>query len=265
MTYQRVRLLLVAALAIGLSGCQYFHATAHKLTITPVAANAPLRSAAAPEDALYARAVVAINQRDYGLALDVLQLAREDRANDPRVFTAMGVVYDKLGRFDLSKRYYDLAEAADPGSKFVAIDRAYSLVLQQRILTPAAPSATMLAAAPAVMVLAAAPAPSPVVLIGHPIVLRNATGSPHGVDLVRARLNGKGWRLRAGDVASRASPTSELRFPPKDQQAANGLSRTLAFPVKLESCPTCLRLELVIGTNAVPTKSGRRLPKVQHA
>jgi len=85
----------------------------------------------AAEDRLYARAVQAIEQRDYGRALDMLQLAEAGRPNDPRVLCAMGVVYDKQGRFDLSGRYYDLAEKADPGSKVVAIDRRYSLRLQQ--------------------------------------------------------------------------------------------------------------------------------------
>ncbi|MGH7023757.1 MAG: tetratricopeptide repeat protein, partial [Caulobacteraceae bacterium] len=48
----------------------------------------------------------------------------------PRVLTAMGVVYDKLGRFDLSDRYYDQAEKADPGSRIVATDRRYSMFLR---------------------------------------------------------------------------------------------------------------------------------------
>ena len=83
MIHHRLPLLALAAvLAVGVGGCQYFHRSAPKLTVTPVAADAPPRSTSAPEDALYARAVVAINQRDYGLALDVLQLARQDRTND---------------------------------------------------------------------------------------------------------------------------------------------------------------------------------------
>ena len=42
----------------------------------------------------------------------------------------MAVVYDKLGRFDLSDRYYDKAEQADPGSRIVAMDRRYSMMLR---------------------------------------------------------------------------------------------------------------------------------------
>jgi hypothetical protein len=53
------------------------------------------------------------------------------RPNDPRVLNGLGVAYDWLGRFDLSTRYYDLANAADPGSKIVALNRRYSLMLQR--------------------------------------------------------------------------------------------------------------------------------------
>ncbi|HXU99855.1 MAG TPA: tetratricopeptide repeat protein, partial [Caulobacteraceae bacterium] len=81
-------------------------------------------------DRLYASAVRAIDQRRYGEALDALQVARSARPGDPRVLTAMAVIYDKLGRFDLSDRYYDQAEKADPGSRIVALDRSYSMFLR---------------------------------------------------------------------------------------------------------------------------------------
>jgi len=124
---------VVSALTLGLGGCLHGSpGSSHFVKVTPVAANIPAVSPNAAEDRLYARAAQAIEQRDYGTALDVLQVAKAARPNDPRVLTAMGVVYDKQGRFDLSGRYYDLAEKADPGSKVVAIDRRYSLLLQQR-------------------------------------------------------------------------------------------------------------------------------------
>jgi len=83
-----------------------------------------------PESVLYEQAVTAIDQRDYATALDDLQQAREKNPNSARVFNAFGVVYDKLGRFDLSTRYYAQAMALDPGSRTVAQNMAYSKVLQ---------------------------------------------------------------------------------------------------------------------------------------
>ena len=129
---RRQTFVVVSALTLGLGGCQHSPKPAHLVKVTPVPADIPALSPNAAEDRLYARAAQAIEQRDYGTALDVLQMAMAGRPGDPRVLTAMGVVYDKQGRFDLSGRYYDLAEKADPGSKVVAIDRRYSLLLQQR-------------------------------------------------------------------------------------------------------------------------------------
>lgn len=91
----------------------------------------PVQSAAAPaRDMLYESAVSAIGKRDYARALDYLQEARARDPRDSRVLNAMGVIYDKLGRFDLSARYYTQARDVDPASKIVASNMAYSKVLQ---------------------------------------------------------------------------------------------------------------------------------------
>jgi hypothetical protein len=47
-----------------------------------------------------------------------------------RSLNALGVVYDKLGRFDLSARYYAQARAIDPNSQVVAANVSYSNALQ---------------------------------------------------------------------------------------------------------------------------------------
>jgi Flp pilus assembly protein TadD len=125
--------LLASALALAVGGCSHFPRfdLASLVKIRPVSSEkltAPAPFAA--EDRLYASAVRAIDQRRYGEALDALQVARSARPGDPRVLTAMAVVYDKLGRFDLSDRYYDQAEKADPGSRIVALDRGYSMFLR---------------------------------------------------------------------------------------------------------------------------------------
>jgi tetratricopeptide (TPR) repeat protein len=81
-------------------------------------------------DLYYSAAVRAIEARDYAQALDYLQTARAIAAEDVRVINAFGVVYDKLGRFDLSRRYYAQAKALDPTSKVVDNNLAYSERLQ---------------------------------------------------------------------------------------------------------------------------------------
>jgi Flp pilus assembly protein TadD len=82
-------------------------------------------------DDLYAQAVASIGRHEYGVALGELRAARDAMPGDARVLTALAVTYDHLGRFDLSSRYYDQAEKADPGSVVVAQDRRTSLILQQ--------------------------------------------------------------------------------------------------------------------------------------
>jgi Flp pilus assembly protein TadD len=124
--------LLAGALLAGLGGCAHFPQKFASLFghAKVVPANIGQVGPYAAEDRLYADAVKAIDKRSYGEALDLLQVARDSRPTDPRVLTAMGVVYDKLGRFDLSDRYYDQAEQADPGSRVVAMDRRYSMMLR---------------------------------------------------------------------------------------------------------------------------------------
>lgn len=136
------RLLLTAvccALLPGLCGCAVWRGMASLVRPSPQTAevqSAEIRPAPAPGlvppdpaavvDRLYARAADAIRVRDYALALEVLQVAAARAPADVRVLNAQAVIYDKLGRFDLSARYYARALAADPGSAIVAHNMAYS-------------------------------------------------------------------------------------------------------------------------------------------
>jgi Flp pilus assembly protein TadD len=155
------RLVSLSVLAVSLSGCALFpnhHWWWAKNKPVPIVKPVPI-PAAAPQymadDGLYADAVKAVSNRDYASALDMLQAARARNADDPRVWNAFGVVYDKLGRFDLSPRYYARAESLDPGSPIVANNRAYSLLMQGK---PAPGAATTGLAQAAPLPAAVAPA-----------------------------------------------------------------------------------------------------------
>src|SRR5689334_23947714 len=117
------RLLLTTvccALLPGLCGCVVWRGVANLVRPEPQVAEvraAPAAGLAAPDpaavvDRLYARAADAIRVRDYALALDLLQIAAVRAPADVRALNAQGVIYDKLGRFDLSARYYARALAA---------------------------------------------------------------------------------------------------------------------------------------------------------
>ena len=91
-------------------------------------------------DSLYESAVSAINAHDYARALDYLHEKRSRDPRDVKALNALGVVYDKLGRFDLSARYYNEARAIEPESQIVARNMGYSKALKD-LVAPAAPTA----------------------------------------------------------------------------------------------------------------------------
>jgi hypothetical protein len=155
----RARLVTSLALAsTALAGCAHQAPAQAELgskaewgKITP--ARSP-DSAVTREEAYYQGAVTAIVNRDYAGALDLLQAARAARPDDVRVLNAFGVVYDKLGRFDLSARYYAQASALSPNSPVIMANEAYSAELQHLQVVGAPPQMAKLAPPPA-----AAPAP----------------------------------------------------------------------------------------------------------
>lgn len=173
------KLLAVGAIA-ATAGCGTLRPDAW----TPVKRLQTGGSEATRADGYYADATAAILDLDYGRALDLLQLARRDHERDARILNAFGVVYDKLGRFDLSARYYAQALAIDPGSEIVKGNLAYSQALQQTwrsqssppsltVAQPARDPTTLATAAPAARPLAPPP-PAPVEPITPQLARANA-------------------------------------------------------------------------------------------
>lgn len=125
--------LLIPLVAWSLSGCAWIFHRHTAVKVRPVA-EAALQPGALADDGLYLDAQSAINARDYATALDALQAAKTRAPNDVRVLNAFGVVYDKLGRFDLSERYYTWAAKLDPQSPIIANNLKYSRFLQDQQL-----------------------------------------------------------------------------------------------------------------------------------
>ena len=121
---------LLAATATSCASIPHPKEPSKLAAIRPVQTG-PVAPPGAPADLLYADAANAILERDYGRALDLLQFAKQRDPKDIRVLNAFGVVYDKLGRFDLSARYYAQARALDPNSSIVVANLAYSQRLQR--------------------------------------------------------------------------------------------------------------------------------------
>ncbi|MES2255423.1 MAG: LytR C-terminal domain-containing protein [Pseudomonadota bacterium] len=123
-----VRMSLVFLTSVSLVACAPF--LENHRSWQPSAGTRAIQTDLQPSIGYYESAVAAINARRYVLALEYLQTARAQKPDDVRVLTAFGVVYDKLGRFDLSARYYSQAAAVDPQSKIVAANLDYSRRLQ---------------------------------------------------------------------------------------------------------------------------------------
>jgi hypothetical protein len=265
----RTALLLSATLMLpGCATVHHYLAWLHPqrpvLTIRPT----ETPSAVASEDAVdraYKSAVAAIDARDYGLALDRLQLARERAPNDPRVLNAMAVIYDKLGRFDLSARFYAEAETAAPGSPILQANMAYSKTLQDRYATMRSPTAFAELAtkapaqpAPAPKLMAeAAPAPKPMLtvatplLVGRPLMVVDAAGALDRAQGVRVLLASRGWSVGSDIKEGAPSKDSQILYPAENRQVALALANTLPFRTTLTVCQgDCRGLTLILGENA---------------
>lgn len=267
---------LRAALLAGslmLSGCATVHhyfawLHPHRPTLTIKPLETP--SALASEDAVdraYRSAVAAIDARDYGLALDRLQLARERAPNDVRVLNAMAVIYDKLGRFDLSTRFYAEAETAAPGSPVLEANMAYSKALQSQYqamraspvleaaITPRAQSAD-LKSMPTLMAQAA-PAPQAMlriatpVLAGRPLMVVDAAGALEKAQSVRVQLAARGWSVMESIQRGEPAKESRILYPAENRTVALALANTLPFRATLTVCQgDCRGLTLILGENA---------------
>ncbi|HEX6866015.1 MAG TPA: tetratricopeptide repeat protein, partial [Caulobacteraceae bacterium] len=218
--------------------------------------------AISPSDRLYASAVAAIDQRDYGLALERLQMARERAPDDVRVLNAMAVTYDKLGRFDLSARFYAEAQAVAPGSPVVTANLAYSHLLQRRYdevrmaarepepavrqyaeLMRPAPKTLKVAKASNVTLKRATPA-----LVGQPLMLVDAGGGARDVSV---RLAGLGWSVASSVQRTDHVGESRILYPAAHERVAKALANTLPFRTALTVCQdNCERIVLMVGENA---------------
>ena len=281
-------LLMVATL--GLSGCASVpkfwslitgrHSQA-RLDVRPIKLDVSLTQATTPTDRLFASAASDIESRDYAEALDLLQIAKQQSPEDVRVLNAMAVVYDKLGRFDLSKRYYDLALVSDPQSPIVLANIRYSARLQtlaQRVgpgmmlaagaplpAPPKAPTSTansiMLPLAGGGIRLAESvyrPIRVAPLLVGSSLMVVNATGRPGAEEPVRRLLASSGWTVGPGQETRAVQASSRITFSEAHRPVAEALARTLPFQVALVKCVTvCSGVELILGQSAAMPAKGR--------
>ncbi|WP_293399946.1 LytR C-terminal domain-containing protein [Phenylobacterium sp.] len=262
-----LRAFAVLALVPGLAGCALFPRAAAWVDFKAVQTSEVQRFSR--QDGYYNSAAAAIERRDYATALDLLQGARAAKPDDVRVLNAFAVVYDKLGRFDLSARYYGQAERLDPGSPVLARNIAYSANLQARLAAPPsyalaraepAPSPVAriepsLAQRPAVVRLAMV-APAPVALLapgqtGRPLELADASGRAGGAASARAALRRLGWSVDEIAAGGGQQANTTITYGDRNALVAQALQRTLPGPASLVRCrDNCPGIRLAIGADA---------------
>ena len=284
----------LALSALALNGCSYLGGPKTRwVEAKPVQSRAERTSR---EDAYYQSAVFAISRRDYMGALDMLQAARQANPSDVRVLNAFGVVYDKLGRFDLSARYYAQAAALDPKSPIVQANRTYSAKLsgvgaaQETLLAaapapaaapagtspapadaapPATPGAAVVAqaaqpsapAAAATPALALRPALSAerasVLRIGAPVYILDSSGPTGAGEQVRVLLAKRGWTTPKWALQSAPQqPNTTIYYATQRLMVAKGLAATLPGPARLAPCDKCSGIRLVLGKDAARWRFG---------
>lgn len=245
---------IVVLASVGLGGCAFFGAPGADQTVAVRPANS--LSDAAPDNASlhYQVAVAAIDARDYAKALGALQLARAEAPNEVRILNAFGVVYDKLGRFDLSARYYGQALALEPGSARVAMNLAYSHRLQG-LDAPAAHAAIPRPPEPATPEVRTVTSARPIeraALLGRPLDLGNHSGQASLSPEIRTYLINRGWSApRLSATGSGVRPRTTISYPEDRRQIAVALARTLPGSVDLVPCDhECSGVALLLGSDA---------------
>jgi hypothetical protein len=97
------------------------------LTITPINPQGlGAQTQGTRVDTLYAQGRDALMAGDLASALELFHGARRAGPEDVRVLNGLGVIYDRLGRYDLSANYYESARAIDPASTIVQTNLALS-------------------------------------------------------------------------------------------------------------------------------------------
>ncbi len=267
------------AVALSTTGCSLLPGMPSAPEIKPVAPPASALSLLSDEG-VYQDAVRDITNRDYARALDYLQVARSRSPKDVRVFNALGVVYDKLGRFDLSARYYAEAKALSPDSRIVENNIAYSARLQRgmnlttplpsvavaeaKTPTPAPVSAqdkphdTNAVSSPALVsqIAAEQPATDPVPASARAwsgVAIVDGTQGVVAARRVRRTLVRRGWAVwKANAKALSPQAFTTVQYAPSSMYAAKSLVHTLTFPVQLKVCnDNCRGVVLVLGADAL--------------
>jgi tetratricopeptide (TPR) repeat protein len=185
---------------------------------------------------------------EFALAIDHYRAALRLQPSDAQALTALATCYDGIGRYDLGRRYHELALAAAPSSEDAVmefarslarqgqVDAAASLIDDFRVAGPEATRAALAALAPPPPV--AAPLADPVAL--PPTALPRLERRDTGVVALVTRETAEPAPVRAAGVA-----------PPKPAPAVQPVAAAPASTLVVKLDPPAPARAPVVVVNAV--------------
>jgi len=225
---------LSAAAALGAASC-----STSELNVRPIKTS--LAAGRQPADVRLAEGHAQLALGNVGLALEAYRKALRETPDSVDAMVGLATCYDRMGRFDLSRRHYEMALAGAPAEPGLYTLFAQSLEFQgqrdeaarvkaelaARVVAPEAPRE----APGSVPVLPPPPAPSVTVALAPPRPAPVAVERPagNGVRLERLSLSEVALvtrpepRWEARTVARTATSTT-IRFTPKQQPAVTLLN-----------------------------------------
>ncbi len=251
--------IITACLSMSLVGCAGAFNPKSWVQTHPIFA----KSSAGPDQEHddYNAVLRAMDLGDYATALSLLQVARAKRPDDVRVINAFGVVYDKLGRFDLSAKYYAQAIEIDRQSPIIANNLRYSEILSQ---SSKALYAALIESRPTPIQLKSPLKPTEVNLAqvsvidlppgqGKGVSIVDRTGFQDRAETVRKTLGNLGWSVPAR--LAEPEPTTArttIVHPHRRRIVAKVLALTLPGQTALVDCGTrCSVIALTLGRDTV--------------
>lgn len=242
-----------------------------QLTIKPIE-----RGTVGARGDAYAEAKRQLEAGNMALAIDGFRRAARQSPQSVDALNGLAVAYDNLGRFDLSRRFYELALAADPTSAKVRHNMEVSLrmqgLMEQAQTQPVAvPPKPVVAKREGVHLERTSPleitlvtrdvtGPKWTVALDEPkaverqsaLLVLNGVGRRGQAARMRHYLAGVGWVGAAiGDARHRVA-TSTIIYPRGARTAAETMTAKLPFRPRLVESARTRRMILLLGRNATP-------------
>lgn len=249
-----------ACLSLGLAGCLQGLMPSHWVRTGP--ASTPWTSLPPADPSDYDLALQAIDRGDYATALSTLQIARAHAPDDVRILNAFGVVYDKLGRFDLSARYYAQALKGAPNSEIILSNQKYSSALKNQsefISEAISKESTKIRQNENEIIKTERPKDHSdtqlkadyKIAYGKGVNIINSSGNQDRAELLRQRLQSLGWSVpeSLADPAPAARKTTII-YPRGRRIVAQVLALTLyGRPALVDCLNRCSTISLTLGSD----------------